>query len=136
QSLDQYSTEQLELHYWHHASVGQSEGELYDDDGVSLTSLQDGAFELLHFSARNQQDQQLDISLTRQGDFPGMPAARQLMLVVHQAPAHWQQVQLNGRILNVQAESIAKGEDGAWRTKDGAIVVQLNWQQDTQLTLN
>ena len=135
QSLDHYSTEQLELHYWHHASVGQSEGELFDDDGVSPTSLQDGAFELLHFSARNQQDQQLDITLTRQGDFPGMPAARQLMLVVHQAPAHWQQVQLGEQRFTIQAEALAEGETGAWRNRDGAIVLQFNWQQDTQLQL-
>ena len=135
QSLDQYSTKQLELHYWHHASVGQSEGELYDDDGHSRTSLDDGAFELLQFSARNQQDQQLEISLSRQGDFPGMPAARQLMLVVHQAPTQWQQVQLGEQRFTIQAEVLAEGETGAWRNRDGAIVVQFNWQQDTQLQL-
>lgn len=136
QSTDQYSSEQLELHYWHDASVGQSKGEMYEDDGISRTSLQDGAYELLQFSARNQQDEKLELTLTRQGDYPGMPAERHLMLVVHQAPDHWQQVQVDGQTFKIQAESVAKGEEGAWRNRDGAIVVQLNWQQGTQLSLN
>lgn len=86
-STREYSTRQLELHYYADASVSAAHGQMYDDDGSTRTALADGAYELLDFGA-SQQGGALTLTLSRHGgDYNGKPASRELTLVIHQAPA-------------------------------------------------
>jgi oligosaccharide 4-alpha-D-glucosyltransferase len=56
---------------------------MYEDDGASRTSLEDGRFELLQFTAR-QDEGSLAIALERHGnDYPGMPEYREVTIVIH-----------------------------------------------------
>jgi len=79
----QYSSERLTLHYYADESVSESSGRMYEDDGASRTSLEDGRFELLQFTAR-QDEGSLAIALERHGnDYPGMPEYREVTIVIH-----------------------------------------------------
>ena len=69
----QYDSGNLQLHYYADSSVKSATGVMYDDDGKDPEALAAGRFERLDFSA-SQSRRKLDITLTRQGDYPGKPA--------------------------------------------------------------
>jgi len=84
QSLKDYSSRQLELHYYHDQSVTAAKGQMYEDDGVSPDSLQSGQYELLSFGAvANNNNLTLELNRTGLG-YAGMPKQREVTLVVHQ----------------------------------------------------
>ena len=86
QSTDDYSSESLELHYYADLSVTQSSGQMYEDDGESRGSLENGEFELLRFDADRRGDY-LQFALRRDGNaYPGAPSRRKVSLVVHNWP--------------------------------------------------
>lgn len=94
QTIDDYSTEQLDLHYYSDASVNLANSKMYDDDGENPNAINEGEFEILSFGA-DQQDTELKISLTRQGKYKGMPKRRYMRLIVHnwlKAPLQAQKV--------------------------------------------
>lgn len=96
QSLKDYSSRQLELHYYHDQSVTTARGQMYEDDGVSPDSLKNGEYELLRFSAETQ-GQRLKFEFKRTGlGYEGMPKQRNLTLVVHQSNKP-DSIMVNGR---------------------------------------
>ncbi|WP_111641372.1 glycoside hydrolase family 31 protein [Marinimicrobium alkaliphilum] len=101
QSLDHYTGEKLELHYYADASVSRATGELFDDDGESYDSLHVGDYEHLQFVAE-QSETALTISLSREGDYSGRPHSREITLVVHHAPKGFEQVLLDGEPLDAE----------------------------------
>ena len=82
QSTDDYSTRVLDLHYYSDPSVSNASAVMYDDDGESRDAIASGEYETLSFVAK-QQHNQLQIALNRRGAYSGMPAKRQMRLVVH-----------------------------------------------------
>jgi alpha-glucosidase/oligosaccharide 4-alpha-D-glucosyltransferase len=54
QTTRDYSTRNLELHYYHDASVSAGTGKLYDDDGLTAQAYEQGKYELLHFASKLQ----------------------------------------------------------------------------------
>ena len=90
QNTTQYSTAKLELHHWSDASVAQSSGRMYDDDGATRTAIASGAHEVLTF-ASTRSERGLTIDLKREGgEYAGKPATREIALVLHgwdRAPA-------------------------------------------------
>lgn len=84
QSLKDYSSRQLELHYYHDQSIPSAKGLMYEDDGQSPHSLSQGQYELLTFSASSKASG-LYFELNRTGlGYVGMPTQRETTLVVHQ----------------------------------------------------
>ncbi|SET23947.1 glycoside hydrolase family 31 protein [Thalassotalea agarivorans] len=89
QSTQDYSSAQLQLDYYFDGSTAPHSATMYEDDGMSATSLTDKAFELLSFDAQTQ-GKTLSFSLNRtaQGQgYKGMPAQRSITLVVHNISA-------------------------------------------------
>lgn len=82
QSTDDYTTNQLDLHYYSDASVNHAQAIMYDDDGKNPNAINLGEYETLSFSAV-QQENQLQISLNRKGKYKGMPRKRDMRLIVH-----------------------------------------------------
>ena len=97
QTTRDYSSKKLTLHYYADAAVSQSSGQMYEDDGASRTSLEDGAFELLNFKA-NQNGHYLTIDLSRTGgEYPGMPQEREVTLVIHNWSGPGDKITFNGQ---------------------------------------
>ncbi|KKK99970.1 DUF5110 domain-containing protein [Rheinheimera mesophila] len=129
QSLKDYSSRQLELHYYHDSSVNSAKGMLYEDDGVSPDSLKSGQYELLTFGAVAKNNR-LTLELNRTGlGYTGMPKQREVTLVVHQF-AQNSELLVNGkshRWVNSAAELTA---GTAWFDKAKQQVrVKFNWDQ-------
>lgn len=95
QSTQNYSSETLTLHYYADNSVKKSQGTMYEDNGNTHKANEKGEFELLSFHAEQNvtsfnskgNKAELKIHLSHQGNgYEGMPAQREITLVVH----NWQ----------------------------------------------
>ncbi len=95
----QYDSANLQLHYYADSSVKSAAGVMYDDDGKDPEALAAGRFERLDFSA-SQSRRKLDITLSRQGDYPGRPTARNVELVVHNWPGAPAEIRVAGTTSN------------------------------------
>jgi oligosaccharide 4-alpha-D-glucosyltransferase len=83
QTTRDYSSENLTLHYYADESVASATGQMYEDDGSSRLSLDQGRYELLKFRAEHEGDS-LSIALRREGGvYEGRPESRRLTLVIH-----------------------------------------------------
>jgi oligosaccharide 4-alpha-D-glucosyltransferase len=54
QTTRDYSTSNIELHYYHDDSVKAGNGKLYDDDGETAQAYEQGKYELLRFTSKLQ----------------------------------------------------------------------------------
>jgi oligosaccharide 4-alpha-D-glucosyltransferase len=137
QSTDNYTTEQLELHYYADASVNQATGIMYDDDGVSPGSIKSGEFEKLSFSAEQKRNQ-LQINLARKGNYSGMPVKREISLIVHNWLKSPKKIQIGLVSLTVysnQAEFSAQTRGVWWDKSNKKLSLKFAWQDDLQLSI-
>jgi len=121
-----YSSENLTLHYYADASVTKSSGQMYDDDGKSRTSLEDGNYELLRF--RSEQDKNsLTIGLSRNGgEYPGRPEARKLEIVIHNWTSPAKEIRFGGEPVRARHNR-----------KANTLTVTVDWDHSaTKLEIN
>ena len=132
-----YSSEDLTLHYYADASVKTATGQMYEDDGQSPTSLSEGAYELLQFSAQQAGDS-LTIELDRSGgDYDGRPSRRALTLVVHNWSADLQTVQLAGTAIAVRKRMPKTGNAAVIDRENATLTVRFDWDhQPVVLKMN
>jgi oligosaccharide 4-alpha-D-glucosyltransferase len=125
-STDDYSSDDLALHYYADETVRNSTGQMYEDDGTSRLSLEQGEFELLRF--RSQQDgDSLTISLRREGaDYNGRPDERDLDIVIHNWSAPVKSARFNGRNIRVD-----------YNRGKNTLTARVDWDHsDAQLEIN
>jgi len=99
QSTRDYDTRALELHYWHDAGVGDSSGQLYDDDGKTRGAFEAGKYELVRFSSRTEAGK-LEIGLQAESGANYKPSAHSFALNVHNVARKPRAVQAGGKALN------------------------------------
>ena len=123
-STDDYSSEQLTLHYYADETVTKSSARMYEDDGASRTSLEDGKYELLQFTAQRVADS-LTIKLDRDaGEYDGMPETRDVTIVIHNWTGAVESLTFNG-------EPVKQGQ------KKGPLTVTVRWDhQPSALRIN
>lgn len=112
QSLKDYSSRQLELHYYHDPSVTTAKGQMYEDDGVSPDSLSTGQYELLSFNAKTNNGLTLELNRTGLG-YEGMPKQREVTFVAHQL-AKAAAVLVNGKTLQWVSSEAEMTAGTAW----------------------
>lgn len=98
-STDDYSTQELEMHYYADKSVSQSSYQMYTDDGKLRGSWEKGLFQLTRFSVKNSSKQlKVDISNSI-GVYEDMPHRREITMVVHNISGRPKQVLSEGNEL-------------------------------------
>ncbi|MCG8370119.1 MAG: alpha-amylase family glycosyl hydrolase [Proteobacteria bacterium] len=129
QTTRDYSSRELTLHYYADESVRHASGRMYEDDGRSRTSIDDGAFELLEFNATHRGNA-LQVGLSKTGDgYEGMPGRRDITLVVHNWTADAGTVTVDGREIPVTRRM---PRSGAGAAVDGdKLTVRFDWRRDT-----
>jgi oligosaccharide 4-alpha-D-glucosyltransferase len=134
-----YSSENLTLHYYADESVSQSSGQMYEDDGHSFGSIENGSFELLHFSSQQERGK-LQIRLSRDGhEYTGMPQSRLMKIIVHNWEHQPGNLNFDDKKLTARAslEDLSATSPGYFydaASKQLTAVVQ--WQhQDTVLSI-
>jgi len=143
QSTQDYDASKLTLHYYADKSVSSANYEMYEDDGKTYQAIDKGSFELLQFSAK-QQDQQLSIKLTRKNQvnnlssnkhqtqietglgYSGMPQNRSITLVIHNLTQAPNEINLNNKVIN----------NAIWQGKNNTLTITFDWQhQPITLTI-
>ncbi|MBT8099316.1 MAG: DUF5110 domain-containing protein, partial [Gammaproteobacteria bacterium] len=126
-STDNYSSENLTVHYYADTSVATSSYTMYDDDGRSRTSLADGAYELLLFESK-QTGENLDVTLARAGgNYDGIPAQRKIDLFVHNWPAGAHTVTLGDTSIPVASRMPRRGDAATYDAASSTLTVRFTW---------
>jgi alpha-glucosidase (family GH31 glycosyl hydrolase) len=83
-NTEEYSSENLIIHYYPDEEVEKSSFTMYEDDGKTKGSIEKGKYELLHFNARSFEDiLLLDFERDIKGKYDGMPKNREITLMIH-----------------------------------------------------
>jgi len=153
QSTDNYTTKQLDLHYYAEQSVTNTTATMYDDDGKDPHAISRQAYETLSFNAEHLEGQ-LKISLQRQGHYDGMPAAREVRLIVHNwltpplkaevtEHANLQQQQAKGIAISASLPQVADlgvlDESKAamrWEESTRTLYMKFMWQANQTISIN
>jgi oligosaccharide 4-alpha-D-glucosyltransferase len=104
QSTKDYSTKNVALHYWHDATVAQSSGKLYDDDGKTAQAFEQGKYELARFTSAVQ-GRDLRIGIATETGRQYTAAARAYTLHVHNVTAKPRAATLDGKPLALRWDS-------------------------------
>jgi alpha-glucosidase/oligosaccharide 4-alpha-D-glucosyltransferase len=96
QSTRDYSARQIDLHYYHDASVAGSEGKMYDDDGETRDAYAKGKYEIVRFTSRFA-DGRIEIGLQTETGKAQTPAERGFALKVHNILTKPRAVTVDGR---------------------------------------
>ncbi|MFT6285044.1 MAG: oligosaccharide 4-alpha-D-glucosyltransferase [Arenicella sp.] len=137
QSTDDYTTQTLNLHYYADPSIKSSSGTMYDDNGVDPDAIKNHAFETLLFNAR-QKEHQLNISLKRQGQYPTMPASRELTLLVHNWSMSAKNIFINQQPITLVEDKQTfadTSQAGLWDEDSRILQVKFNWAEDLELKI-
>ena len=90
QTTRDYSTKELDLHYYYDSSVPHSRGQLYDDDGLTSAAFEKGRYQLLQFSGDTAVDnnhQKITVQLKTETGFNYQPVDRKIELIMHNIAA-------------------------------------------------
>ena len=127
QTTRDYSSQELTLHYYADASVAEAAGQMYEDDGKSRTSIADGAFELLRFSA-SQSGNSLAIDLARNGgDYDGRPDTRSITLVVHNWIDDVESVRIADTEIPVARRMPMRGDAAVYDRDQSVLTIRFSW---------
>lgn len=82
QSTDLYNTSNLILHYYFDNEVGNSSGQLYDDDGFTPNAFEKGRYELLNFQSEYMNKHlKIDLNATIGANYQSID--RKVQLIIH-----------------------------------------------------
>jgi alpha-glucosidase/oligosaccharide 4-alpha-D-glucosyltransferase len=100
QTTRDYTGRQIDLHYYHDASVAASGGKLYDDDGETAGAFEQGKYEIVRFASRYAAGR-LEVAFETETGKDYVPAERGFSLKVHNVQARPRSVTLDGRAVAV-----------------------------------
>lgn len=96
QSTRDYTGRQIDLHYYHDASVRSASGKLYHDDGETANAYAQGKYEIVRF-AGSLAEGRLEIGFATETGKAMQPLERGFALKVHNVQARPRAVTLDGR---------------------------------------
>lgn len=101
QSTRDYSTRQIDLHYYYDASAAASSGKLYEDDGATANAYQQGKYELARFSAAASASG-FEITFDTEVGKAWQAVARTYALKVHNVASRPRSATLDGKPIAVR----------------------------------
>ncbi len=124
-----YSSENLQLHYYADTSVTASEGQMYEDDGKTHRALEAGNYELLKYSAE-QKKFRLTLELSRQENngYKGIPNTRSLELVIH----NWKRKPKGVVFAGDQITKTSAGDSYDYNADTNQLIIRVDWDHSTQ----
>lgn len=119
QSTESYSTKNLKLHFYYDASVTESAGKLYDDNGKTPDAFGKGQYELLHF--KNQSNsKQIVISFTSEKGNAYISETRKVSLKIHNINVKPKKISIDG-----------KSAKFTWNKNTNQLELPVIWEQST-----
>ena len=103
---------------------------MYEDDGLSSTSLDDGAFELLRFEAQRNGDS-LGLIFTREGgEFSGRPASRDVTITLHNWTDQVGMVRFAGESIRIRNRMPRNGVAAVYDADEDKLTVRVRWNHE------
>jgi len=127
QTTRDYSTKQIDLHYYYDASAAQSSGKLYDDDGATAGAYEQGKYELVRFNGAASASG-FEIAIATETGKAAQAQQRGYALTVHNVAARPSGVALDGKALAFQW-------DAKTRQLTAAIPARAGMQSKVAVTL-
>lgn len=124
QSTKDYDGNKFELHYYHDASVEESKGQLYNDDGVTAHAYENGNYELLNFESELCKTK-LEFEFEAKVGSAFSVQSKHIDLVVHQITAKPKWIKLNRKRI-----AFDYNEDNS------IVTIPLEWNTAKELQLN
>ncbi len=125
QTTRDYSSESLTLHYFDDRTVSEAHSTMYEDDGQDPDSVDEGTYERLEWTARRD-GERLELGLERQGGaYSGMPASRELTIVVHNLGGAPSSVQFAGEDVSLSRRLPRRGHGASF--DNGVLTVRVGW---------
>lgn len=120
QTTDQYSTSNLILHYYFDNEVGNSTGQLYDDDGITTDAFAKGQFELLNFESEYMNSLlKIDLDATIGANYQSLD--RNVQLVIHNIQADPKSIVMNG-----------EDSEALMDTDKHLLIINIEWQSGVE----
>lgn len=120
QNTSHYSSQELDLHYYHDASVKSGQGTLYEDNGETSQAFEKGAYSLLQFTSAVK-PQQLLISFSSKIGTHYQDVDRTLSVILHNIQSKPRQVLQRNKTLGF-----------VWDEGKKTVVFKLLWRQQTK----
>lgn len=132
QSTQFYNEKELALHYYHDAAIEQSQGTMYEDDGLTAQAYQHERFRIHHFSSKFQAQangqSSLQIQLRQQNGRKMKALNKQIALYVHNVEQVPQQVTLDGKAVKFDWDFSRKLLTAQVRgSAKSANLIRVNW---------
>jgi len=124
QSTKDYDGNKFELHYYHDASVEESKGQLYNDDGVTANAYENGNYELLNFESELCKTK-LEFEFKAKIGSAYTAQSKHIDLVVHKITAKPKWIKLNRKRI-----AFDYNEDNT------TVTIRLEWNTAKELQLN
>ncbi len=102
ENMEEYSSRNLLVHYYHDESVKNSNGYMYEDDGKTKDAFKNNEFERINFESRYETENGLEIIMNPTGfSYLGKPDSRNVELIVHGLKKKPKKVMVNGKKMKV-----------------------------------
>ncbi len=115
QSTEDYDVNTLEVHYYHHNSVKESERKLYNDDGETTNAYEKGQYEILEFEAKIKK-RWLEINFEAENGPDFQSKSKQIDLIIHNIKNQPKRIKIDGKKIK-----------GIWDTKKNVLTIPLVW---------
>ncbi|WP_035479388.1 TIM-barrel domain-containing protein [Gelidibacter mesophilus] len=124
QSTKDYDGNTIELHFYYDATVKESKGQLYNDDGLMADAYEKGHYELMTFSSKvSAREIEIEIKAEIGSDYQSQ--TKSVELVLHN--------------INVKSKSVKNGRkkmDFTYHKDQKTITIPLEWNTSKELKLN
>ncbi|MFD2518463.1 glycoside hydrolase family 31 protein [Salinimicrobium flavum] len=111
QTTEEFSAENVEIHYFYDEEAGETKGLLYHDDGKTPEAYEKGDYELLNFRGKNENGA-LTIIITKElGSMRKVSDFSAIDLFIHNPGSKPASIEINGRVMktgSTQTELIIK----------------------------
>lgn len=107
QSTKEYKGETLELHYYFDASVTESKGQLYNDDGKTPNTYENGAYELLHFESELEKSE-LNLEFVAVTGTAYTTSIKTIEVIIHNITRQPNSVKLDGKKVTIDWNSTSR----------------------------
>lgn len=121
QTTDNYTGNQLIIHYYHDESIKKSERDLYNDDGITANAFENGKYELLEFEAEISK-RWLEIDFEAVFGVNWIPSEKEIVLIIHNINWNPKKVTINGSRIKVIP-------------KNNQLEIPLKWNPNKELKL-
>jgi len=115
QTTKPYNGSELVLHYFFDPAVEKSHSQLYNDDGSTVKPVEKGRYELMEFSAQ-QENNKLNIGFEADAGSNYSTPAKSIKLVIHNVQTKPEKVKVKGKTFPVN-----------WDNRTKTLKVNLSW---------